>query len=97
MTGEQTGSQGAAMDKMITVPRLNRAAVDGSLTRWLVREGDSVEVDELIAVVRTAGFDLVLRSPGRGIVKILVSEGGVASGDVVGVVGTTYAPRMDIA
>ncbi|WP_405183680.1 hypothetical protein OG225_42975 (plasmid) [Nocardia sp. NBC_01377] len=97
VTGEQTGSQGAAMDKMITVPRLNRAAVDGSLTRWLVREGDSVEVDELIAVVRTAGFDLVLRSPGRGIVKILVSEGGVASGDVVGVVGTTYAPRMDIA
>jgi 2-oxoglutarate dehydrogenase E2 component (dihydrolipoamide succinyltransferase) len=59
----------------VTMPALGESVTEGTVTRWLKAEGDSVEVDEPLLEVSTDKVDTEVPSPVAGTVqKILVRE-----------------------
>src|SRR6201999_2968964 len=66
------GSSGGTAVKM---PALGESVTEGTVTRWLKQEGDSVEVDEPLLEVSTDKVDTEIPSPAAGILqRIVVSE-----------------------
>src|SRR5687767_14718952 len=63
------------MPVSVTMPRLGESVTEGTVTRWLKKEGDRVEVDEPLLEVSTDKVDTEIPSPAAGILqKILVAE-----------------------
>jgi len=70
------------MAKIIGLPKLSPTMEEGVLVRWTKKEGDAVEVDELLAEVETDKATMEFRSFDRGVLlKILVSEGDTLAPD----------------
>ncbi len=64
----------------VTMPQLGESVSEGTLTKWLVREGDFVNKDQPIVEIATDKADSELPAPATGrIAKILVAEGQVAA------------------
>ncbi|MBX3200401.1 MAG: 2-oxo acid dehydrogenase subunit E2 [Labilithrix sp.] len=62
----------------VQVPQLGESVTEGTISKWLVKEGDMVEKDQTIAEIATDKADSELPAPSRGrIVKLLASEGDV--------------------
>jgi 2-oxoglutarate dehydrogenase E2 component (dihydrolipoamide succinyltransferase) len=62
----------------VTVPQLGESVTEGTITKWLVKEGDIVVKDQPIAEIATDKADSELPAPAGGrIVKLLVPEGAV--------------------
>ncbi|MCW2499122.1 MAG: dihydrolipoamide acetyltransferase, partial [Frankiales bacterium] len=59
----------------VTMPRLGESVTEGTVTRWLKKEGERVEVDEPLLEVSTDKVDTEIPSPAAGIVtSIKVQE-----------------------
>ncbi|MFD5565815.1 biotin/lipoyl-containing protein, partial [Kitasatospora griseola] len=59
----------------VVLPALGESVTEGTVTRWLKAEGDTVEVDEPLLEVSTDKVDTEIPSPVAGtLVKILVGE-----------------------
>ncbi|NCD18484.1 MAG: 2-oxoglutarate dehydrogenase, E2 component, dihydrolipoamide succinyltransferase [Actinobacteria bacterium] len=59
----------------VTMPALGESVTEGTITRWLKAEGDSVEEDEPLLEVSTDKVDTEVPSPFAGtLLKILVGE-----------------------
>lgn len=59
----------------IVMPALGESVTEGTITRWLKAEGDTVEVDEPIVEVATDKVDTEIPSPVAGtVLRILVAE-----------------------
>ncbi|MFE7192450.1 2-oxoglutarate dehydrogenase, E2 component, dihydrolipoamide succinyltransferase [Kitasatospora sp. NPDC057541] len=59
----------------VLLPALGESVTEGTVTRWLKAEGDTVEVDEPLLEVSTDKVDTEIPSPVAGtLVKILVGE-----------------------
>src|SRR5450631_4243490 len=59
----------------VTMPRLGESVTEGTVTRWLKKEGDHVAVDEPLLEVSTDKVDTEIPSPVAGILsKITVAE-----------------------
>src|SRR3954451_331659 len=59
----------------VQMPSLGESVTEGTVTRWLKHEGDTVEVDEPLLEVSTDKVDTEIPSPVAGVVRqILVSE-----------------------
>ncbi len=59
----------------VTMPALGESVTEGTVTRWLKAEGDTVEVDEPLLEVSTDKVDTEVPSPVAGTVqRILVGE-----------------------
>jgi 2-oxoglutarate dehydrogenase E2 component (dihydrolipoamide succinyltransferase) len=66
------------MSIQVELPALGESVVEGTISRWLVKEGDSVERDQPIVEVTTDKVDAEIPAPAAGIVaKILAAEGDV--------------------
>jgi 2-oxoglutarate dehydrogenase E2 component (dihydrolipoamide succinyltransferase) len=62
----------------VELPALGESVVEGTVSRWLVQEGDYVELDQPIVEVTTDKVDAEIPAPSAGVVqKILVAEGDV--------------------
>lgn len=62
----------------VTVPQLGESVSEATLTKWLVKEGDSVQKDQPLAQLATDKADTDLPSPTSGrIVKLLAKDGDV--------------------
>jgi 2-oxoglutarate dehydrogenase E2 component (dihydrolipoamide succinyltransferase) len=60
----------------VELPALGESVVEGTVSRWLVKEGDAVRVDQPLVEVTTDKVDAEIPSPIAGVVeKILVPEG----------------------
>jgi 2-oxoglutarate dehydrogenase E2 component (dihydrolipoamide succinyltransferase) len=69
------GSGGASGGQTVTMPALGESVTEGTVTRWLKSEGDTVEVDEPLLEVSTDKVDTEIPSPVAGVLsKILVQE-----------------------
>ncbi|MFP5334314.1 MAG: 2-oxoglutarate dehydrogenase, E2 component, dihydrolipoamide succinyltransferase [Actinomycetes bacterium] len=69
------GGQPAGGGTPVTMPALGESVTEGTVTRWLKSEGDTVEVDEPLLEVSTDKVDTEIPSPVAGTVqKILVAE-----------------------
>src|SRR5215472_17251496 len=90
---------GAPMLVDVTMPQLGESVTEGTLTKWLVREGDGVTKDQPLVEIATDKADSELPAPASGrLAKILVKEGEVASVKAVlcqieeGAAATTLPP-----
>ena len=63
-----------AMD--VVMPQMGVSVSEGTITKWLKREGEPIEADEALLEISTDKVDTEVPSPGAGIVQqILVQEG----------------------
>jgi 2-oxoglutarate dehydrogenase E2 component (dihydrolipoamide succinyltransferase) len=63
------------MPTSVTMPALGESVTEGTVTQWLKKEGDTVEVDEPLLEVSTDKVDTEVPSPVAGVVlKIVVPE-----------------------
>jgi len=81
----------------IKMPQLGETVVEGTITKWLKKEGDQVEADELLVEVSTDKVDSEVPSSESGVLqKILVQEGEtVKVGTPLAVVGDGAAASGD--
>jgi pyruvate/2-oxoglutarate dehydrogenase complex dihydrolipoamide acyltransferase (E2) component len=73
----------------IKMPQLGETVVEGTITKWLKSEGDTVEEDELLVEISTDKVDSEVPSSASGTIqKILVQEGETVSvGTPLAVIG----------
>ena len=63
------------MSVSVTMPRLGESVQEGTVTRWLKKEGDQVAADEPLLEVSTDKVDTEIPSPAAGVLsKITVGE-----------------------
>src|SRR3954470_7310984 len=68
-------AQPAGDGERVQMPALGESVTEGTVTRWLKHEGDSVEVDEPLLEVSTDKVDTEIPSPVAGVIRsILVGE-----------------------
>ncbi|HEX2486936.1 MAG TPA: dihydrolipoamide acetyltransferase family protein [Myxococcota bacterium] len=67
----------------VQLPALGESVLEGTVARWLVKEGDAVEQDQPIVEVTTDKVDAEIPAPAAGVIEALVA----AEGDVVPVGG----------
>ena len=86
------------MAKIIGLPKLSPTMEEGTLVAWIKKEGDEVEVDDLLAEVETDKATMEFRSFDRGVLlKILVPEGETLEPDVpVAIVGKAGEDISDL-
>jgi len=74
----------------IILPAMGEGIIEAEITRWLVREGDPIDVDTPVVEVATDKVDSEIPSPGTGILyKILSVEGDVPKvGQVIALIVT---------
>jgi len=77
------------MSTPVPLPALGESVTEGTISRWLKKVGDYVEVDEPLVEVSTDKVDTEIPAPVAGILlEILVAEDGVAPvGATLGVIG----------
>ena len=64
------------MGTEIKMPQLGETVVEGTITKWLKKEGDSISEDELLVEISTDKVDSEVPSSASGVIeKILVQEG----------------------
>src|SRR5712691_11361814 len=63
------------MSVSVSMPQLGESVTEGTVTRWLKREGDHVSADEPLLEVSTDKVDTEIPSPVSGILRgITVNE-----------------------
>src|SRR4051795_4456992 len=78
------------MSESVNLPALGESVTEGTVTRWLKKVGDRVEVDEPLLEVSTDKVDTEIPSPVAGVIEaILVQE------DETVEVGTALVPIGD--
>jgi 2-oxoglutarate dehydrogenase E2 component (dihydrolipoamide succinyltransferase) len=72
----------------IVMPKLGESILEGTITRWFIKEGDTIEEDDMLFEVATDKVDSEIPSPVDGIVtKLLHPEGTVVPvGEIVAVI-----------
>jgi 2-oxoglutarate dehydrogenase E2 component (dihydrolipoamide succinyltransferase) len=65
----------------VTMPQMGESVVEGTLERWLVREGDRVEKDQVLCEITTDKVDAEVIAPESGVMAKLI----VAAGQTVAV------------
>ncbi|WP_462399007.1 2-oxoglutarate dehydrogenase, E2 component, dihydrolipoamide succinyltransferase [Corynebacterium falsenii] len=86
-----SSSKGEAED--VTMPELGESVTEGTITQWLKKVGDEVEVDEPLLEVSTDKVDTEIPSPVAGtLVEILAEEDDTVDvGEVIARIGDADA------
>jgi pyruvate/2-oxoglutarate dehydrogenase complex dihydrolipoamide acyltransferase (E2) component len=64
------------MSLEVTMPQMGESVVEGTVTKWLVKEGDQVSEDQPLCEISTDKVDTEIPSPSSGtITRLLASEG----------------------
>ena len=58
----------------VQMPALGESVTEGTVTRWLKHEGDTVEVDEPLLEVSTDKVDTEIPSPASGVLTKIVAQ-----------------------
>jgi 2-oxoglutarate dehydrogenase E2 component (dihydrolipoamide succinyltransferase) len=90
------------MSESVVLPALGESVTEGTVTRWLKKVGDSVNVDEPLVEVSTDKVDTEIPSPVAGVIEqILVQEDEtVQVGAVLVIIGSgsgSAAPAAPVA
>ncbi len=77
------------MPEKVIMPQLGESVVEGTLIKWLVKEGDHVEEFDSLMEVESAKVNTEIPSPASGtLLKILIEEGTtVEAGTILGWIG----------
>jgi 2-oxoglutarate dehydrogenase E2 component (dihydrolipoamide succinyltransferase) len=60
----------------VVMPQLGESVAEGTVTKWLVREGDRVERDQVLLEVATDKADTEVRAPSGGVVVGIAAPAG---------------------
>src|ERR1700687_4401580 len=73
----------------VQMPALGESVTEGTVTRWLKQEGDTVELDEPLLEVSTDKVDTEIPSPAAGVLTKIVAreDDTVEVGGELGVIG----------
>jgi len=84
------------MASTIRMPQLGESVVEGTVGKWLVAEGQSVDKDQTVVEILTDKADSEIPAPEAGVVtRILAQEGDVvAVGDALCEVEVGAAPQL---
>ena len=58
----------------VQMPALGESVTEGTVTRWLKQEGDTVEEDEPLLEVSTDKVDTEIPSPAAGVLKKIIAQ-----------------------
>src|SRR5919108_5273622 len=77
------------MSTNVRMPQLGESVVEGTVSKWLKREGDPVNEFDPILEVNTDKVDTEIPSPAAGVLlKVMVPEGTtVKAGTVLALIG----------
>ena len=80
----------------VQMPALGESVTEGTVTRWLKQEGDTVELDEPLVEVSTDKVDTEIPSPAAGVLtKIVAQEDDtVEVGGELAVIGDAVGRRL---
>src|SRR5699024_5547607 len=73
-SGGDSGSGGGGGGTDVTMPELGESVTEGTITQWLKKEGDTVEVDEPLLEVSTDKVDTEIPSPLAGTLQKIVAR-----------------------
>ena len=87
------------MSFSVKMPALGESVTEGTVTRWLKKEGDFVKVDEPLLEVSTDKVDTEIPSPSEGVLqKIIVQvDQTVAVGTELAVIDSAGAPTAPVS
>lgn len=68
------GSSGGGTATPVLMPELGESVTEGTVTRWLKKVGDSVQVDEALVEVSTDKVDTEIPSPVAGVLVSITAE-----------------------
>ena len=60
----------------VTMPQMGESVVEGTVTKWLVKEGDRVKEDQPLCEISTDKVDTEIPSPGSGVITQIVAGEG---------------------
>jgi 2-oxoglutarate dehydrogenase E2 component (dihydrolipoamide succinyltransferase) len=60
----------------VTMPQMGESVVEGTIAKWLVHEGDQVQLDQPIAEISTDKVDAEIPAPGAGVIAAIVAHEG---------------------
>ncbi|MFB9732230.1 2-oxoglutarate dehydrogenase, E2 component, dihydrolipoamide succinyltransferase [Ornithinimicrobium kibberense] len=73
-SGGSGGGSGGGGGETVTMPALGESVTEGTVTRWLKAEGDTVEVDEPLLEVSTDKVDTEIPSPVAGVLSKIIAQ-----------------------
>jgi pyruvate dehydrogenase E2 component (dihydrolipoamide acetyltransferase) len=80
------------------MPKLGMTMTEGTITRWLKREGEYVSQGEPVVDIETEKITNTVESPGTGRITLLFPEGGLVQvGTVIAVIDTDAEGKTDAA
>jgi pyruvate dehydrogenase E2 component (dihydrolipoamide acetyltransferase) len=88
------------MSKTIQMPALSPTMEEGTLAKWLVKEGDTVSSGDLLAEIETDKATMEFEAVDEGVIaKILVAEGseGVKVGTVIAIIAEEGEDAASVA
>ena len=96
---ESASSDDAGDLQDLVMPKMGESLQEGTITKWLKKEGDTIERDEMILEISTDKVDTEVPSPVAGILyKILVQEEEtVEVGSVIGKIATSGGAKKPAA
>ncbi len=96
---ESSSSDDAGDMQDLVMPKMGESLQEGTITKWLKKEGDKIERDEMILEISTDKVDTEVPSPVAGILhKILVQEEEtVEVGSVIGKIATSGGSKRPAA
>src|SRR3954452_1881871 len=65
---------GTAVD--VVMPQMGVSVSEGTITKWLKREGEAIAADEALLEISTDKVDTEVPSPGAGVVQQILVQGG---------------------
>src|ERR1700730_8689364 len=80
----------------VQMPALGESVTEGTVTRWLKNEGDTVEVDEPLVEVSTDKVDTEIPSPAAGVLQrigVPADEAVAVGAELAVIVDSAAAPR----
>lgn len=86
------------MPTEITMPQLSDTMTEGTIVKWLKKEGDSVKAGEIVAEVETDKATMEMESFESGtITKLLIPEGNKAPvGAAIAVIAKSGEDRKSV-
>ena len=82
----------------ITMPQLSDTMTEGTVIKWLKKEGDKVKAGEVVGEIETDKANMELESDEAGtLAQIIIQEGGkVPVGEVIAIVATGKEAPADV-
>jgi 2-oxoglutarate dehydrogenase E2 component (dihydrolipoamide succinyltransferase) len=83
----------------IVMPKLGESIQEGTITKWFVKEGDTIEEDDMLFEVATDKVDSEIPSPVDGVIKEILHpvDSLVPVGEIVAIVNMESEEEEEIA